>query len=190
MSAKDFYQEEELAIALVEGSEEAFAAIYDRYWKILLGLAYKHTRDKMLAEEIVQEVFVSLWRRRTEVKIDALSSYLATAVKFTTFKQIQRTRRQEEIRDTVLPVDGKQLDEEYIDARFLQEYINGLVEKLPEKCQLIFRLSREEHKTNKEISSALNVTEKAVEAQITRALKTLRLNLRKVGFSFFLFLFF
>ncbi|GGH30475.1 RNA polymerase sigma-70 factor [Sphingobacterium alkalisoli] len=190
MSAKDFYQEDELANALVGGSEEAFATIYDRYWKILLGLAYKHTHDKMVAEEIVQEVFVSLWRRRTEVKIDTISSYLATAVKFATFKQIQRTRRQQEIRDAVLPVDTRQLDEEYIDARFLQEFIDGLVEKLPEKCQLIFRLSREEHKTNKEISSELNVTEKAVEAQITRALKTLRVNLRKVGFSLFFLLLF
>ncbi len=64
------------------GNERAFATIYDTYWSQLLAIAYRLTQDKEQSEEIVQEVFVSLWRRRHEVKIESVSAYLATAVKF------------------------------------------------------------------------------------------------------------
>src|SRR5690606_38580174 len=123
------------------GEENAFGRVYDHYWKKLLAISFQHTKDKGMAEEIVQEVFVSLWQRRNELEIQHLSSYLATAVKFATFKMLQRSRQQELIRDAVLPKDFQQLDEQAIDARFLQEYVDGIVEKLPERCKLVFQLS-------------------------------------------------
>ncbi|WP_085471107.1 RNA polymerase sigma-70 factor [Sphingobacterium psychroaquaticum] len=172
------------------GDKEIFGEIYDHYWKRLLAISFQHTKDKELAEEIVQDVFVSVWQRRQDVKIDNLDRYLATAVKFSTFKFLQRRRRQELIREEVLPHDQMQLDEEAIDARFLQEYVNGVVETLPDRCRLVFQLSRSEQMTHREIADTLDISEKAVEANITRALKVLRVSLRKVGFTFLAFLFF
>lgn len=175
--------------AIKNGDKKAFAQVYEHYWKKLLTISFQHTKDKELAEEIVQDVFISLWQRRNNLEIEHLSSYLATAVKFSTFKMLHRTRRQEMIRDAVLPKDDHQLDEEVIDARFLQEYVDGIVEKLPERCKLVFQLSRKEQKSHQEIAEELHISEKAVEANITRALKMLRVNLRRVGFSLFFFLF-
>lgn len=175
--------------AIKNGDKKAFAQVYEHYWKKLLTISFQHTKDKEMAEEIVQDVFISLWQRRDNLEIEHLSSYLATAVKFSTFKMLHRTRRQEMIRDAVLPKDDHQLDEEVIDARFLQEYVDGIVEKLPERCKLVFQLSRKEQKSHQEIAEELHISEKAVEANITRALKTLRINLRRVGFSLFFFLF-
>ncbi|QBQ42075.1 RNA polymerase sigma-70 factor [Sphingobacterium psychroaquaticum] len=172
------------------GDKEIFGEIYDHYWKRLLAISFQHTKDKELAEEIVQDVFVSVWQRRQDVQIDNLDRYLATAVKFSTFKFLQRRRRQELIREEVLPHDQMQLDEEAIDARFLQEYVNGVVETLPDRCRLVFQLSRSEQMTHREIADTLDISEKAVEANITRALKVLRVSLRKVGFTFLAFLFF
>jgi|SRR5690606_15013379 len=175
--------------AIKNGDKKAFAQVYEHYWKKLLTISFQHTKDKELAEEIVQDVFISLWQRRNNLEIEHLSSYLATAVKFSTFKMLHRTRRQEMIRDAVLPKDDHQLDEEVIDARFLQEYVDGIVEKLPERCKLVFQLSRKEQKSHQEIAEELHISEKAVEANITRALKMLRVNLRRVGFGLFFFLF-
>lgn len=186
MSRDSLYSDPDLVAALSQHSEQAFAIIYDKYWDRLLGLAYKITKDKDAAEEIVQEVFVALWRRRDKVKIEALDNYLATAVKFSTFKYLQRYRRQQELQSEAMAYDAKQLDEEVIDAKFLKEYLDGIVEKLPDKCKVVFKMSREDLMTNKEISGELLITEKTVEAHITRALKILKINLRKVGLSLLL----
>lgn len=174
--------------AIKNGDKEAFAHVYEYYWKKLLAVSFRHTKDKEMAEEIVQDVFVSLWQRRKDLEIEHLSNYLATAVKFATFKRLHRTRRQEMIREAILPKEAQQLDEQAIDARFLQEYIDGVVEKLPERCKLVFQMSRNAQKSHQEIAKELQISEKAVEANITRALKVLRVNLRRVGFSLLFFL--
>ncbi|PRD48949.1 RNA polymerase sigma-70 factor [Sphingobacterium haloxyli] len=185
----DNFDKKQYVTAIKNGDKEVFAQVYAYYWKRLLAISFQHTNDKEMAEEIVQDVFISLWQRRNILEIEHLSSYLATAVKFSTFKMLHRTRRQEMIRDAVLPKNDHQLDEEVIDARFLQEYVDGIVEKLPERCRLVFQLSRKDQKSHQEIAKELHISEKAVEANITRALKVLRINLRRVGFSLF-FLFF
>lgn len=170
------------------GEERAFATIYDTYWSQLLAIAYRLTQDKAQSEEIVQEVFVSLWRRRHEVEVGSVEAYLATAVKFSTFKMMQRTRRQRELQAAFAPADLYE-EEQLIEAKFLKEYLDGVVEELPERCRLVFRMSRDKCMSHKEISAELAISPKAVEAQISKALKVLKLSLRKVGFVFVLILF-
>lgn len=165
-----------------KGDEKVFAEIYNVYWKKLLGIAYRHLQDKSLAESVVQEVFISLWNRRADLMIDSLDAYLATATKYCTFKTIQKSIRHLEVEHNAAKSDFYMEDEE-IDARFLKDYINGVVENLPEKCRLVFKLSRESYLSNQEISDTLAISEKTVEAHITRALKVLRSNLQKVGLS-------
>lgn len=189
MDTDKIYKEEDLAMAWSRGERSAFSIIYNTYWNPLLAIAYRLTQDKEQSEEIVQEVFISLWRRRNEVDIVSLPNYLATAVKFATFKAIHRTRRHQELMHQSVPESQLQLDEEAVDAKFLKEYLDGIVETMPEKCRLVFRMSREDQKTNKEISGELEISEKAVEAHITKALKILKVSLRKVGLIFvFVFL--
>lgn len=160
------------------GSEPAFTEIYNRYWEKLLGIAYGHTKDKSTAEEILQEVFLSLWNRKEVIEVQSLQGYLATAVKFSIFKQHQRQRRRIEIEQSEYKVQLLSEDEDEIDARFLKEYINGIVEQLPEKCQLVFRYSRESGLNIPEIAKEMNIAEKTVESHLTKALKTIRLNLK------------
>lgn len=190
MSLRKMDREEDLTEAWNTGDELAFSVIYDVYWDRLLANAYRLTGDKEQSEEIVQEVFVSLWRRRHDVHIESISSYLGTAVKFATFKSLQRAKRNQELEEQFFSTDHVHLDEQSIDAKFLKEYLDGIVEHLPDRCRLVFRMSREEQKTNKEISGELAISEKAVEAQITKALKVLKLSLRKVGLALSLILFF
>lgn len=159
----------------------AFTEIYNRYWKKLLAITYNYTRDKSAAKEIVQEIFISIWKRRDNIEIQSLNAYLATAVKFSVFKQICRQKRHDEIAALDYKKQTVALDEEKIDARFLQEYINGVVEQLPEKCRLVFTYSRKEGLTIPEISDKMGIASKTVEAHLTKGLRTLRLSLKDAG---------
>ncbi|AYL95428.1 RNA polymerase sigma-70 factor [Mucilaginibacter celer] len=175
--------DEELLQLLVEQDTLAFSEIYNRYWSKLIAMAYSHTKEKFAAEEIVQDIFLSVWTRRDIIRIDSLKAYLATAVKFSVFKHQYNKNRQTKVLGE-LPHQAAPLTDEIVHAKFLEEYINGIVEELPEKCRLIYKHSRHKGMSAKDIAQEMSIAEKTVEAHLTKALKTLRLNLK--GFLFLL----
>lgn len=172
------FSDKELISLLVAGREEAFTEIYHRYWEKLFAIAYNLTRDQVLAEEITQEVFISLWDRKGDVRIDTLNGYLATAIKFSVFKHIRRQHRRLEIVKDNYHKWSVNDEEEKIYARFLKEYVEGIVEQLPEKCRLVFEYSRRDGLTIPEIAAKMNISPKTAEAHLTKALKTIKINLK------------
>jgi RNA polymerase sigma-70 factor (ECF subfamily) len=120
-----------------------------------------------------------LWDRRNAVDILNLSAFLATSVKFSIFKFYQKESRRTELFSQNYRFEESTQDEGKLDALFLKEYINGIVEEMPEKCRLVFRHSRDMGMKNAEIADKLNITEKGVEAALTRALKIIRGELKK-----------
>jgi len=173
-----------LLVRLTKGDELAFTEIYNLYWKKLMALAYSHIRDKFLAEEIVQEVFMSLWNRKDALEIKSLNAYLATAVKFSIFRHIASRVRKEQIIESLKKDDSAvrnyELPDELFHAKFLEEYINQIVEELPEKCKLVYISSRRHGMSIPEIAAKMNIADKTVEAHLTKALKVLRLNLKEL----------
>jgi len=158
----------------------AFTEIYRRYSEKLLIMGYSYSKDRELAEEIVQEVFVGLWERRSLLSVEKLQAYLATSIKFSVFKAIYKQRRRAEI--VVENYEPQYATfEEMLHAKFLQEFIDGLVEQLPEKCSKVYTLSRQDGLNNREIAERLNISEKTVEAHLTKALKSVRKSLRERG---------
>ncbi|WP_167019350.1 RNA polymerase sigma-70 factor [Chitinophaga sp. Cy-1792] len=166
-------------MSLREGDNIAFTEIYNRYWKQLLAIAFHHSGDKIIAEEIVQEVFIGLWNRRNELFIDNVAAYLATAVRLSVFKQYAREKRRTAIKEQITDPVISSWDEEKIYTRFQQQYIQGIIEELPEKCRLVFKLSREEGLSIPEIAQRMGIAEKTAEAHLTKALKVLRLRLNR-----------
>lgn len=174
MALYDTYSDEQLLVMLRNDQDEAFVEIYNRYWDKLLAIGYNHARNKEMAEEIVQDVFLSLWNRRQEIEIDRLAAYLATAVKFAVFKTLSRENRRKVLlaaQPAELPVSP---DEAVIEAKFLKEYLDSVVAGLPEKCRLVFTYSREHQLSTKEIADTLQLSHKTVESHLTKALKTIR----------------
>ena len=110
---------------------------------------------------------------------------MATAVKFAVFKAVARDKRRRELlagraaNETFSDLEGQ------LDARFLQEYLNGAVEKLPEKARLVFNYSRKEELSIGEIAKKMDLSPKAVEYHMTKALRALSSTLRKIK-SFFI----
>lgn len=180
MSAYSKYTDNELVSEINTGNTDAFTEVYNRYWEPLLALGYYYTHSKPVAEDIVHEVFASLWTRRAEVAINSLKAYLATAVKFAVFKAIARDRRRRELqRGLPLYSQASELEEK-LDARFLQDYLTGVVEKLPDKTRLVFTYSRAEELSVKEIATQMDLSPKAVEYHLTKALRALKEAVQKI----------
>jgi RNA polymerase sigma-70 factor (ECF subfamily) len=187
MAADTILSDQELLGLLREGKESAFTEIYHRYWERLLAIGYHYTRNKETAEEIVHDVLLRLWKQRSQVAIESLPAYLGTAVKFSVFKALLKEKRRSQIRARLPMEEVSSLDEEKIEARFLQDYFNGIIEHLPEKCRVVFRYSRDGQLSLMEIAEKMQVSQKTVEAHITRALKTLRHGLHKLQILLILF---
>lgn len=179
------YSDGELASFLRNSDEQAFTELYNRYWNKLLFIAGVKLRDLAIAEELVQDVFLDLWNRRLEIEfIGQPEAYLAVAMKYKVINAQAKIKRALEHQNqpgkhTAI---GDNDVEKWLDFTALKERLEKLVSALPERCRLTYRLNREENMTYKEISSHLNISEKAVEANMSRALRSL-----KAGLSQFLF---
>lgn len=190
MSLNDYslYEDHELIVLLQKGDADAFTCIYDRYWEKLFAIAYHYCREKEMAREIVQDIFMSLWDRKSSILIQSLSAYLATAAKFLVFRELRKESRRKNSRETNLSVRTAISEEEAIDARFLHDYIRGQVEQLPDQCRVVYRYSREQHLSISQIASILGISPKTAENHLTRALKALRVSLKSIwlwaGFFF------
>jgi RNA polymerase sigma-70 factor (ECF subfamily) len=184
MQVYSTFPDDELVRLLIEDDAAAFTEIYNRYWEKLLAIGYYHTKEKGTAEDIVHDVMMSLWSRRNELEVQSLNAYLSTAVKFSVFKAFARNKRQQAV-EAELNLADKTTIEEKLEAKFMEEFLRGAVEQLPEKARIIFQYSRSEHLPVQLIAQKLNLSPKAVEYHMTKALRVLREKFQKIKFIFF-----
>lgn len=171
--------DEALLELLKEENRPAFNVLYKRHWKKLYHTANKRIKDPEAAEEIVQDLFTSLWLNRYKLNIHtSFESYLHSSVRYLIIacfqKQLKKLRFEEGFSRANTIADTT--TEDAIVTNDLLSLLNRKVYTLPEKCRSVFELSRKDHKTNKEIAATLGISEKTVENHMTRALKILRLS--------------
>lgn len=188
MSAYSTYSDQELVALLKEGDAVAFTEVYDRYWKTLYALAYNRLREIQSAEDVVHDVLVSLWKNRETAEVEHLNAYLATATKYMVFHVIKRAKKfskdEHVMNHAELLIDQEDLEDRLHYKRLL-DMVNREVELLPEKCRLIFKYSREEHLSVKEIAEKMNISTSTVENQMNKALNTLRKNVKNAHLILF-----
>jgi RNA polymerase sigma-70 factor (ECF subfamily) len=133
-----------------------------------------------VAEDIVQTVFTDLWAKRERHSIQNISAYLNTAVKYQVINYIKSALSKKSHLSVV--AEKQRTEESSADLTLLVQELTMAIDKaigqLPEKTQTIFRLSRFERHSNKDISQIMDLSEKAVEYHITQSLKTLRFYLK------------
>ncbi|SFN92809.1 RNA polymerase sigma factor [Salegentibacter flavus] len=175
--------DQQLLIELRNGNEAVFPLIFDRYWKRLYSYAFKLYRDDKICEDIVQEIFISLWEKASESQILNLEAYLLRSVKYRVANHIRSLKfstSQEEILNSIPYPSNSVLNLEY------QEFENEVlskVKKLPPRCREIFVLSRFDNYSNSEIAQKLNISVRTVEKQISNALSFLKTNLEDSQFT-------
>jgi len=185
MTVYSSYSDTELLHFLHLEDESAFTEIYNRYWQVLFNVAANKTNNLAEAEELVQDIFLDIWKRRLTIDISSnLRAYLAVALKYRVINLMARRQRRWQYEQYT----GKKMSiadhstEQWLGFDELQGRIAALVAELPEKCRVVYQLSKESGYSQREIALHLNISEKTVEAHISRALKVLR-----TGIRFFLF---
>ncbi len=160
----------------------AFEAIYRRHWKKLFNICYNRLADEHIAEEIVQDIFQSLWERRKNFVVEGpIEHYLVRAAKLEIMDFYRTGTRRQHIRNHLF-MGYSELDEsteQTIYGRDLQEHISQLVDRLPEACRTVYQFSRLHGLNNKEIAQKLSISIKTVEYHLGRALQFLRINLQQ-----------
>ncbi|WP_316750511.1 RNA polymerase sigma-70 factor [Pedobacter gandavensis] len=163
--------------------ENTFFQLYECYWKKLYQIALKYLGDRFEAEEVVQELFTSLWQRKDTLVLQraTVENYLVRSVRFKIARmykdEIRKTGKINEIKEQQVSFNNH--TEKQVLYHFLKQDIEKLVVLLPDRCKDIYNLSRESGLNNKEIALGLSISEKTVENQLTKALSFLRNGLKK-----------
>jgi len=164
-----------------KGQTAALACIYRKYWRRLYVSAHAILKDGQTCEDIIQEIFLKLWQNRERIEIKAtLVSYLYSSVRYEVYRHIKTGKVREDIFDHIFERMQAGPDYPHLEYKELYIQIHTIVESLPERCKAVYKLSREEHLSHKQIAAQLNISTKTVENQLTKALSLLRLSLGQV----------
>jgi RNA polymerase sigma-70 factor (ECF subfamily) len=183
------HNEQELLVRLKQGDESAFTALYSTYWKPLYFLAYKHLQSSQTAEEIVQEVFLTLWEKRAILTIHSPGMYLAAMIRYMVYRHIAREKKhpvQHPDQETSAQLMSEEASQT-IDHKLLFDMVAKLSARLPEKCRMVFINNKLLDQPIQQIAEQMNISTRTAEAHLSKALKIMRGQLGNL--SSFLFMF-
>ncbi|MFY9151394.1 MAG: RNA polymerase sigma-70 factor [Prolixibacteraceae bacterium] len=170
-----------LLFNLIQASDsKVFEYIYHKYFGLLCRYAYGFTLDQSLSEDMVNDSFLELWEKRTQIRINtSLKAYLLISVRNKSLnlikrKKIERNYQSEQIYLQELDRDITEQLDKFIQLEELELRLNKAIEELPPQCREIFRLNRFNQLSYQEIADQLNLSVFTVKTQISRALKSLR----------------
>jgi RNA polymerase sigma-70 factor (family 1) len=179
------HTDDTLVALLRDGDESAFTELYNRYWEKMTIVAFTKLGTAEDAKETVQDVFADLWHRRARLQLrHSFHTYITAAVTYKVFTLLAKRKKS---RDQYSLLESEGVDDstrQWLTFVDLQEELEKILLTLPEKCRLVFQLSREEGLSHQEISKLLDIAPKTVEAHLSRALRSFRLSLRHF-FTFF-----
>lgn len=177
---------------LQKGNVDAFDSLFEVYSNKLYGFALKYFKNETDAEELVQEVFVKVWENRKSLKTDlSFKSYLFTIA----LNQIRKYFNKKAVSLRYLESLKREIEQNVVSANQTEDYevmvqqLNGLISQMPPRRQEIFRKSKLEGKSSKEIADELNISAGTVDNQVSEALRFLRQRLNPENTSFLLFVF-
>lgn len=163
------------------GDRQAFTELYRRYWEDLFITAAKSLRGQKEAEDVVQDVFLSMWNRRNELNIQgSLAAYLHTSVRYKCIHYIEKniTRRDYLVQFAEAIVHSSAANTEVnMDLKEMQKTIERSVAAMPPKMQEVYKLSRQQQLSHKEIAENMSISVETVKKHIHHALHLLRKDL-------------
>jgi RNA polymerase sigma-70 factor (family 1) len=188
MAAYSKYSDEELFGLLKDDDQAAYLEIYDRYKILLQQHAIRKLSDMDDVEDILQELFIDLWDKRSAIHLTTgLVNYLYTAMRNRIFNHFYKKQREGKYLDSLAELidKGVYATDLAIREKEFAEIIRAEIDALPPRMREVFLLHRNEGLTYKEIAEQLGTSDLTVATQVKKSLKTLRLRLGATGFSFF-----
>jgi RNA polymerase sigma-70 factor (family 1) len=187
LKGKDLYSDELLLTRMADDDQEAFTLLYRRHWEPLFITTVRVILNKEDAEDIVQEVFASLWNRRTALNLTGpLGAYLQTSVKYKAINYIEKNITRRHYAQTL----GKAAEassppsaEILLHVKDVQQVVQTVIRNMPPKMREVYRLSRQEHLSHREIAVRLDISEETVKKHIQNALQLLRMAMGNTPFA-------
>ncbi len=174
------HTDSELVLLLQNDQASAFDEIYTRYWKKIYNEAFRRLSNQQQCEDIVQDVFVDLWKKRSRREIDELLPYLLSSVKYQVFALYRRNKTLPHFEE---PLEHLGVSADDADAGCFEEelisVINQWLETQPESRRNIFRMRYLEGMETKEIADVMNISQKTVQNQLITAKASFRLTVFK-----------
>lgn len=188
---EDALTEQELLEAIKNGDKEIFGVIYDKYANELLQFIFGFTKDKEVSEDILQEILVNIWNRRSTIDIKGtFKNYLFGAAKYAVLSYIRSEKVRQKYADhfhLFLSQSTWNQTDEIADLNDLHTIIFLCLEKLPPKCKEAFYLSRFQHKSIQEIALQMDISSRTVENYITTGIKTIKQGLQNYSWLLLIF---
>lgn len=177
----DGYTEAELLEMLQNNRSEAIDLLFRRHYRFVCQAAYRVLPDGHLIEDMAQDVFFELWKKRAQLNITtSVRAYLKRAVINKTLNYIRGQRMKfSDVEDHghEMSMPASALSD--LQNEELKTVLHKAIDDLPERCRIVFTLSRFEDYSYQEIATELEISTKTVENQISKALKLLRIALEK-----------
>lgn len=182
---------------LKKGDEKTFISLFEAYYVSLCAYSRRYVGRKDIAEDIVSETFFKIWENRKKLEIKtSIKAYLFQAVANNSLNHLRKLNREEKIDDYFKESHdnigfhevSENLTEQSIMMKELNTRIEDAVSQLPKQQQIAFRLKRFEGKKNKEIADEMGLAVKTVEMHLSKAMFSLRENLKDCLPAFFLFM--
>lgn len=181
--------DEELMLLIQQGDQTAFESLYIKYAPLLISFANARIGSLDEAKDLIHDLFVHFWFQREEISIDvSVKAFLFAAVKYRIIDHIRKNSSRQKYREQLarlpLPIDAV---EEKIYARDLEDKIDKAIAGLSPRVKEVFKLSRYEHLSSRQIAARLDVSEQTVKNQLSTALNFLRAKLRTLSMFFWFF---
>jgi RNA polymerase sigma-70 factor (ECF subfamily) len=161
------------------GDVAEFEALFRAHFGPLCDFVHGYVRSRDVARELVQDLFLRVWERAQTPATTLAAAYLYTAARNRALRHLRRQRVAARWLEIAAPESCTPagIAEEAVQERELSEALQRAVAELPERCRLVFTLSRHQHLSNADIARALGISVNTVEQQMWRALKALRARL-------------
>lgn len=164
-------------LQIKQGNQRAFKALYLEYQNPIFAYALKFLKSRELAEELVQEVFMRVWKYRDKLDEDGqVSAYLYKIARNSIYEQLKKATRDKELRMALFS-GGQEaemiIETEYSHRELLEVYTRA-IDLLPTQRKKVFQMSRDDHMSHEEIAQILDISKNTVKDQVTKASRFIR----------------
>lgn len=175
---------------MLHGDEASLKLLLEQYHNYLVVVGLRYLTDRQRVEDVIHDVFADLWNSRKQVEIaHGVKSFLRGAVVNKCLAIIRKEARISLVEEHSYELSDRRASaDQLVDRDNLKKSIDEIVRSLPEKCRMVFTLSRVEGLSHREISERMEISKKTIENHMTKALKTLRTELKRKGLLISIFL--
>ena len=167
----------DLWTAVRNDNKAAFTTLFNRHWELLYHTSFRYLKDHEVSEEIVHDIFLSIWTRRKTLEINLLKNFLLKSVRYQIYSHAKASKLIFTYTDQSA-YENKVFEANKGEIRMieleLERELDRHLSQLPHRCKEIFKMSRIKNLSNQEIAVELGISKRSVENQITLASKHLR----------------